>query len=230
MGFGLPPQTSLKGYRTTSASAFIGGKTLGNLKVLANSRAVKVITKGNRAVGVELQNGKQSELLHSGIYSALLTDLKIVLATKEVILTAGAIDSPRLLLLSGIGPRADLQNLSIPVASDLPGVGESLQDHPAVFFTYHMTPGFSSRAKFAASPNDVEAASKQWLSSGTGPLLEHFGSIPAAFLKAEETYHSEEFKKLPQKTQDLLKKSTVPNFEFALVRNILQFISFLSDN
>jgi len=57
-------------------------------------------------------------------------EIKIIKATFEYVLSAGAIDTPRLLLLSGIGPAADLAKLGIPVRHDLPGVGEHLMDHP----------------------------------------------------------------------------------------------------
>jgi choline dehydrogenase-like flavoprotein len=136
-------------------------------------------------------------------------------------LTAGAVDSPRLLLLSGIGPKHDLENLNVPVARDIPGVGKSLTDHPDVFFTYHMKPGFSNRHSFTSNPDKVQAATDQWLRDETGPFQEHYGSIPVAFFKAENTYETEEFARLPEQTQNLLKKSTVPNFEFALVRDAL---------
>ena len=55
---------------------------------------------------------------------------------KEVILCGGAINSPQLLLLAGIGPKADLEALGIPVVADLPGVGSNLQDHLEVYIQY----------------------------------------------------------------------------------------------
>lgn len=134
-------------------------------------------------------------------------------------MTAGAIDSPRLLLLSGIGPKADLQSLNIPVAKDVPGVGQSLTEHSSVFLTYHMKHGFSNRIAFSADLDQVAAASEQWLRDGTGPLVEHYGTIPTVYLKAEGAYRSEEFAKLPLQTQVFLKKTTVPSYEFALVRD-----------
>src|SRR5207245_5622637 len=57
----------------------------------------------------------------------------------EIIVCAGAIGSPQLLMLSGIGPAQNLRSLDIPVLCDLPGVGDNLQDHPAVAVTYECT-------------------------------------------------------------------------------------------
>lgn len=142
-----------------------------------------------------------------------------MIAKKDVVLTAGAIDGPRLLLLSGIGPKAHLQSLNILLARDLPSVGQGLTDHPAVPITYHMKPGFSNRHAFAADSNQLTAATEQWLQDRTGPLVEHFGSIPLAFFKSEKSYQSEEFRKLPQQTRELLQKPTVPGYELAMVRD-----------
>jgi len=80
------------------------------------SRANKILFKDKRAIGVEIQDvvtGKKTNIL----------------AKKEVILSAGAFDSPKLLLLSGIGSKDYLESFGIPVVSDVPGVGKNLQDH-----------------------------------------------------------------------------------------------------
>jgi choline dehydrogenase len=85
-----------------------------NLTVLTEAPAVKLTFTGTRCTGVDfLLNGK----LHS------------IAASREVILCAGAIHTPHLLLLSGVGPSADLQQLGIETVIDLPGVGRNLQDH-----------------------------------------------------------------------------------------------------
>lgn len=83
-------------------------------------------------------------------------------ASKEVILSAGAINSPQLLLLSGIGPREDLAKLRIPVVHDLRGVGQNLHNHVAVFINFFL--------------NDNATADLDWLAitdyvvNRTGPL------------------------------------------------------------
>ena len=85
-----------------------------NLTVLTEAPAVKLRFKGGRCIGLDVLRDGQ---LHS------------VGASREVILCAGAIHSPRLLMLSGIGPQADLEQLGIETVVDLPGVGRNLQDH-----------------------------------------------------------------------------------------------------
>ncbi len=92
-----------------------------NLTVETGALATKILFEGTRAVGVEYSQGGE---------------IKQALAGKEIVSCAGAFLSPKLLLLSGVGPAADLEKLGIPVVADLPGVGENLQDHlqlPVVF-------------------------------------------------------------------------------------------------
>ncbi|MFE2521584.1 GMC family oxidoreductase [Streptomyces mirabilis] len=87
-----------------------------NLTLLLETWAYRLELEGTRATGVHVRAKDGTESL--------------VRARREVLLCAGAVDSPRLLLHSGIGPAHDLAELGIPVAHDLPGVGENLLDHP----------------------------------------------------------------------------------------------------
>ncbi|XP_064610228.1 L-sorbose 1-dehydrogenase-like [Liolophura sinensis] len=117
LGFGSLQATIKKGKRWSTAKAFLRPVLdRMNIHVGVNSMATRVLFEGTKAVAVEfLRNGKKY----------------VVKATKEIILSAGAIGSPKLLLLSGIGPKHDLDKLNIPVVADLP-VGENLQDHIAM--------------------------------------------------------------------------------------------------
>jgi choline dehydrogenase len=88
-----------------------------NLHVLTRTLTRRVVFEGNRAVGVEIeQNGER----------------RVIRARREVILCAGALETPKLLLLSGVGPHAELAKHGIQMVSDLPAVGENLHDHPNV--------------------------------------------------------------------------------------------------
>ena len=85
-----------------------------NLTIRADVLVRRILFRGDRAVGVEMRSGGE-------IFS---------LEGDKIVLSAGAIASPQLLLLSGVGPAAHLESLSIPVVHDLPGVGQNLRDHP----------------------------------------------------------------------------------------------------
>lgn len=85
-----------------------------NLTLITNARVHRVEIEGNRATGVTYM---QADTLHT------------VKAAKEVLVCGGAIESPRILLLSGIGPKAELEKIGVPTKLDLPGVGKNLHDH-----------------------------------------------------------------------------------------------------
>jgi choline dehydrogenase-like flavoprotein len=88
-----------------------------NLTVITSAHTTRILLEGKRAVGVEYRHGNQG------------SELKQIKASKEVLLCAGALQSPQILMLSGIGPTAELQKHGIAVLHDLPGVGENLHDH-----------------------------------------------------------------------------------------------------
>ncbi len=109
--------TQRRGHRASTARAFLGPvRRRKNLTVLTAAQATRVLFEGTRAVAVEYRRENRIEQAPAG----------------EVILSGGAINSPQLLLLSGIGPRDDLESLQIPVVHHAPAVGCHLQDHLSV--------------------------------------------------------------------------------------------------
>jgi len=112
-------------------------------------------------------------------------------ASKEVIISAGAIDSPKVLLLSGIGPREQLQNLGIDVVSDLEGVGKNLKDHPMATITLLL--------KANSTAPDLDDNEKD-TAKGVGTPM------PSAYLSPPAILTSSEFSNLPDKTQQHLRK------------------------
>ncbi|SEA31911.1 GMC family oxidoreductase [Microbulbifer marinus] len=111
-GVGFYQVTQKNGRRCSAAAAYLHPvKNRPNLSVFTRSQAARLLFKGDRVTGVELLNGKR------------------ILANKEVLLCAGAIQSPQLLLLSGIGPEQELKEFGIVPQAHLPGVGKNLQDH-----------------------------------------------------------------------------------------------------
>ena len=117
-GAGLYQMTIKDGKRHSAAAAFLVPiLDRPNLTTITAALVTRLLFEGTRTVGVEY--------LHEGT-------LHQVRVNREVILSAGAFDSPKLLMLSGIGNQEYLESLGIPVVVDLPGVGQNLQDHPLI--------------------------------------------------------------------------------------------------
>lgn len=114
-GFGRFDFTTFGGRRQSASVAFLRpARSRPNLRVMTNAQVTGVVTSGGRAVAVDaVVNGHRQRIS----------------ATREVILSAGVVGSPTILLRSGIGPAADLASHGITAIADLPGVGGNLQDH-----------------------------------------------------------------------------------------------------
>ena len=124
-GVGPLPVNNPNGIRWSTAIGYLGlSRHRLNLTIRPNCTVHKIIFDGNRATGVEVESG----------------DERFVVEAEEIILSAGAIASPQLLMLSGIGPAEHLRSLGIPVIKDAPGVGQNLRDHPIVFVTWKTKP------------------------------------------------------------------------------------------
>ncbi|MGZ9811894.1 choline dehydrogenase [Pseudoroseicyclus sp. H15] len=113
-GFGPYDMTVWKGQRFSAARAYLRPALKRANCELVRALARRVVLKDGRAVGVEVERGGKIEVIH---------------AEREVILAASSINSPKLLMLSGIGPGAHLAEHGIDVVADRPGVGQNLQDH-----------------------------------------------------------------------------------------------------
>jgi choline dehydrogenase-like flavoprotein len=110
-------------------------------------------------------------------------------AAGEVILTAGAIASPQILMASGIGPREHLTELGIPVISDLPGVGENLQDHPAAVVSYESPKrgiSVTSKLRIRGTKLNNPLPILKWFTRGRGELTS-VGCDHGAFVRTEGT-------------------------------------------
>ncbi|KAL4712336.1 hypothetical protein ACJJTC_001497 [Scirpophaga incertulas] len=124
-GFTIAQTFNENGQRYTTARVFLRPESeLPNLHVKLNSRVTRVIIEDNKATGVEFidENGEK----------------QTVLAAKEVILSGGALNSPHLLMLSGVGPKETLEQFDIPVIADLP-VGQNLRNHYGVTLYFVLT-------------------------------------------------------------------------------------------
>ncbi|MHB9841975.1 GMC family oxidoreductase [Paraburkholderia terrae] len=124
-GVGYYQLTTRNGWRCSTAVAYLKpARRRSNLHIETDALASKILFEGTRATGVRyVQHGKVEE----------------VRAHREVVLTAGALQSPQLLQVSGVGPAKLLNAFGIPVVADREGVGENLQDHLQVRLTYEVT-------------------------------------------------------------------------------------------
>jgi len=128
-GISLMPYSVHRGVRQSSAEAYLRPvRTRPNLVVETSAFVRRVLLEGRKAAGVEYER--------NGAFQKAL-------GTREVILAAGSIGSPQILMLSGIGPGKQLQEQGITVVIDVPGVGENLHDHASATCTYRTAPGNS---------------------------------------------------------------------------------------
>jgi choline dehydrogenase-like flavoprotein len=164
-GFGTFQVTQRNGERCSAAKAYLT-PNLGrpNLQVLTDAQVLRVRFEGRRAVGVDVRLGGAE---------------KTLTARSEVLLSAGALQSPALLQLSGVGPGAALQALGLPVVHDLPGVGRHLHDHIDVVQVVdapHLTD------TFGISPAGLWAGLRavfEWRRQRTGLLTTNYGEAGA---------------------------------------------------
>lgn len=143
------------GLRISSAVAYLKpARNRANLRIETDAHTTGVILEGRRAVGVRYrQNGVEREAR----------------ASREVILSAGALQSPQLLQLSGIGPASLLQKHGIGVVHDLPGVGQNLQDHLQLRLMYKVSKPITTNDDLRTLFSQAKIG-LQWLLTRTGPL------------------------------------------------------------
>jgi choline dehydrogenase len=171
-GCGPLQATIANGTRCSAADAFLRpARPRPNLTVCTHAQAMRLLFKGTRATGVEYLHFGAVEQAH---------------AAEEVIVSAGALRSPHLLMLSGVGPKSELERLGINVRLDLPGVGKNLQDHVHTRVRCEITEPLT----FAPFGEKMKAAAvTQYEADRTGPLCSNFLEA-GAFVKssADENY------------------------------------------
>jgi choline dehydrogenase len=161
-GFGRYQVNQHGGRRWSAADAYLApARRRPNLTITTRAHATRILFEGTRAVGVEyVQDGRK----------------KTVRAEKEVLLAGGAINSPQLLMLSGVGPADHLRAHGVSVVSDLPGVGQNLQDHLIAAMAYA-----------CAQPITLDSAETivnllKFIALGRGPLTSNVAEV-GGFLK-----------------------------------------------
>ncbi|HUA47030.1 MAG TPA: GMC family oxidoreductase N-terminal domain-containing protein [Solirubrobacteraceae bacterium] len=152
--------TQRDGRRWSSADAFLRPVLRRpNLAVRTKAMVLGVELEGERAVGVRVRQGRDGN--------------ELVRAERQVVLCAGAIGSPQLLLLSGIGPADELRQVGVPVHHDLPGVGRNLQDHPFVTILWEVT---DQQTLYGA---DKPKRVAEWVLRRSGPLSSTVAEVVA---------------------------------------------------
>ncbi|HKC82738.1 MAG TPA: GMC family oxidoreductase N-terminal domain-containing protein, partial [bacterium] len=152
--------TQRNGQRFSAADAFLRpALKRPNLEVRTKATVLGIELEGSRAVGVRLRSGRHGE--------------EVVRATREVLLSAGAIGSPQLLLLSGIGAAEELRAAGVQPRHELPGVGRNLQDHPFVTVIWEV----SDRDTLYGADKPKPLA--EWLLRRSGPLSSTVAEVVA---------------------------------------------------
>ncbi len=151
-GFGPMEQTTYKGQRWSAANAYLKPALKGENCQLVRGLASKIVIENGKATGVEIRNGERVE---------------VVSANEEVIVAASSINSPKLLMLSGIGPAAHLAEHGIDVIADRPGVGSNLQDHLELYLQMAASKPVSLYKYWSLLGKAYVGA--KWLFTKTGP-------------------------------------------------------------
>ena len=159
-GVGMYQVTQKNGERHSVAKGYLT-PILGrpNLQVITDAHTTRILMEGQRAVGVEYRHGNSTHQLK---------------CSREVLLCAGALQSPQILMLSGIGPKAHLQENGLPVVHDVPGVGQNLHDHVDVVLV-HNAPTLTDL--FGVTVGGLVRAVKgifEWRKHRTGILTTNF--------------------------------------------------------
>ncbi|KAI0838808.1 GMC oxidoreductase [Hypoxylon sp. FL0890] len=192
IGMAVLINSCYKGLRSTAADLVRPGPD--NLTVLSSSPVQRVILEGKKAIGVE-SNGKK------------------YFASKEVVICAGALDSPKILMHSGIGPAEQLSKYQIPVIQDIGAVGQGLRDHLFVPLIHSRKETSATRASFYSDPKAMDEALEQWKKDGTGPWSKYACEGGIGWFKFDDLANMQEFKDLPANEQRFLLLDTIPHYE-----------------
>ena len=168
-GFGLMDTTIFDGKRQSTSVTYLHPiKQRQNLTLITNIQVSKIIIENSSAIGVEIKNKNK---------------LEKIFAEKEVLLSAGAINSPQILMLSGVGPEEELKNHGINVISALNGVGENLQDHLETYVQYECTKPVTLYSSF--NPINMALIGMQWFLFKKG-IAAHSNLEIGGFIRTNE--------------------------------------------
>ncbi len=208
IGLAAATTTTHKGARTTSATAYLSNAP-SNLSIWTNTAAHKILFENDSVGGVPQAAG------------VLLADGREVRARAETILSLGAIDTPKILLLSGIGPKPELEELNIPCRVDLPRVGKDMLDHIFLPMRWGCTSELSDKMAYASNEPLVRAARTEWSKSRTGSeAVRALGNLIGFFKLDPKRYSQEELRKLSPEVQRRIDRPDTPQFEAFLAGDV----------
>lgn len=140
--------------------------------------------------------------------------MRLDIADKEVIISAGALDTPKLLMISGIGSREELDKHGIESVHHLPGVGQGLKDHLYVLMFHQCREGIKMDSLTAEGMAEARA---EYFQHGTGPFASERRACMTGFAQEPSLLTSAEFIGLPSRTQAFMKEPSNPSFEFVAI-------------
>ena len=181
LGMGMGSVCIHEGQRLTASIAYLS-QPPSNLTICTDSAVAKVLFTGQKATGVKT------------------TDGRIFYSEKEVIISGGAINTPKILMLSGVGPKEELEKHGIPILHDLPQLGKNLQDHC-----------FSSVGIVMEKDLNTIVGAQQ-------------SPTPMGWFDLPSVRSSQEYETLPKQTKEFMCSPTIPIIEIATV-GILYFPS-----
>ncbi|KAF4984057.1 hypothetical protein FZEAL_670 [Fusarium zealandicum] len=197
LGMSIVPKTMHRGTRATAADLLY--PTPGNLHIKTNAPVHCVVFENKRAVGVALLDGT------------------VLRAKKEVILAAGSLDTPKILMHSGIGPADQLSKFGIQQLVNNPSVGQNYKDHYHIVLKYARAEHTDNVTAFFRSKALQEAAKREWELYRTGPYVTAGTTMNMGFFKSDAVLKSKEFNDLPTAEKERIQRPTIPTYEVSTV-------------
>ncbi|KAJ4238432.1 hypothetical protein NW757_013060 [Fusarium falciforme] len=195
LGISVAPKTMYRGTRATAADLLY--PTPDNLHIKTDSPVHRVIFENKKAVGISLLDGT------------------VLRATKEVILSAGSLDTPKILMHSGIGPRDQLERFGIQQILENPNVGQNYKDHYHIALKFGRAEHTDNITALFRSKALQDAAKREWELYRTGPYVTTGTSMNMGFFKSNAVLQSKEFEDLPASEKKRLQRPTIPTYEIA---------------
>ncbi|PWY63978.1 glucose-methanol-choline oxidoreductase [Aspergillus eucalypticola CBS 122712] len=212
VGVGLAQFNVRRGERSYAANAFLDHSSrtrLPNLTIMTDTECDKIYCADGTATGVELYHKPTQE-------TADCFFKVYIRCRREVVLCAGTFGSPKILMLSGIGPLDVLNRHGILPVLNSPGCGRNMLDHSIITCEYKVDDKIPAHNQIFLDPDLHKQAKAQYADSRTGPLAMYGSSGTVAFPRIQRLFESKEFADLDGQTQKFLLDSTRPSAEIWL--------------